>query len=188
MLSSLLRTSKGFNPRSPRGGATLPTTCESAARWFQSTLPARGSDSLSEATAQRQSCFNPRSPRGGATRAYLLRSIFSAGFNPRSPRGGATSRLSAGTMTSRFQSTLPARGSDSLSHRRSTLVLFQSTLPARGSDALPCAPHSYCSVSIHAPREGERLFPRLTPVSRTCFNPRSPRGGATSTPGKMDSA
>ena len=57
-----------FNPRSPRGGATLPA--QHRRRGYRH--------------------FNPRSPRGGAT---ILRAAISHrmdNFNPRSPRGGAT--------------------------------------------------------------------------------------------------
>src|SRR5690606_21996119 len=36
-------------------------------------------------------------------------------------------------------------------------------------------------VSIHAPREGERHEALIAAILRQCFNPRSPRGGATST-------
>ena len=81
-----------------------------------------------------------------------------------------------------FQSTLPARGSDHL-------VLgvpfggpkFQSTLPARGSDIFDnkYIIHTHY-VSIHAPREGERRSGSSFIVTLVkCFNPRSPRGGAT---------
>ena len=58
-----------------------------------------------------------------------------------------------------FQSTLPARGSD---RRRSIQAArqekFQSTLPARGSDSQGIEWISAMSISIHAPREGERLY------------------------------
>ncbi len=57
-----------------------------------------------------------------------------------------------------FRSTLPARGSDTdATYLATALLVFQSTLPARGSDQNLC---------IYAP------FVK-------CFNPRSPRGGAT---------
>ena len=80
-----------FNPRSPRGGATVspfakcsynvisihaphegerlsicPQACTPTAK-FQSTLPTRGSDHRHEKTAPLGIHFNPRSPRGGAT-------------------------------------------------------------------------------------------------------------------------
>ena len=80
----------GFNPRSPRGGATAvlfpplpeqtvsihaphegerppPIIAKSTIRAFQSTLPTRGSDSIYHSLPHRKEGFNPRSPRGGAT-------------------------------------------------------------------------------------------------------------------------
>ena len=83
----------GFNPRSPRGGATIKFVKSSIVLiLFQSTLPTRGSD------------FN-------------FRSFFKPdyGFNPRSPRGGATYEvIDMETAEDVFQSTLPTRGSDLL--------------------------------------------------------------------------
>src|SRR5690606_22460436 len=120
------------------------------------------------------------SPRGGATRyrvyVYCL-CVFQStlpargsdahgaavtgriilGFNPRSPRGGATCWVTRAPMAGMFQSTLPARGSD-----------FEFDLRLQRAD-----------VSIHAPREGERLRVRFAASARGRFNPRSPRGGAT---------
>ena len=78
-----------------------------------------------------------------------------------------------------FQSTLPARGSDSRAFVPvSASLRFQSTLPARGSDA-PCRVLrlSLWRISIHAPRKGER--PKVTVSTGTAtayFNPRSPQG------------
>ncbi len=59
--------------------------------------------------------------------------------------------------------------------------LFQSTLPTRGSDGGGGGQtEGYSRVSIHAPHEGERPPPVMPYSSPTwCFNPRSPRGGAT---------
>ncbi len=59
----------GFNPRSPRGGATTPWGLRPLIpSQFQSTLPARGSDLGDGDDQLHNGCrFNPRSPRGGAT-------------------------------------------------------------------------------------------------------------------------
>ncbi len=86
--------------------------------------------------------------------------------------------------------------------------MFQSTLPTRGSDAAEHPAPEPTAVSIHAPHEGERLStPRVNSsavkfqstlptrgsdawarlrgtIHRRCFNPRSPRGGATCGPDK----
>ena len=132
-----LDAAAGFNPRSPRGGATsiyyvtsrdkkvsihAPHEGERQAaglplhvrRGFQSTLPTRGSDLLgvSQAALARWG-FNPRSPRGGATREMFLICIY--------------------------------------------LNMFQSTLPTRGSDGNLSGTMRDDVVSIHAPHEGERL-------------------------------
>ena len=102
-------------------------------------------------------------------------------FNPRSPRGGATHHLQHRQMISKFQSTLPTRGSDAYSHVLAlTHQLFQSTLPTRGSDfqRYPLI-QPQPAVSIHAPHEGERPAFSAAAFSDKSFNPRSPRGGAT---------
>ena len=58
-----------FNPRSPRGGATLfDEVITKLSLIFQSTLPTRGSDADGKPlTLDGGKYFNPRSPRGGAT-------------------------------------------------------------------------------------------------------------------------
>ncbi len=148
---------RGFNPRSPRGGATCITA----------TPPPWGLVSI-------------HAPREGERRKGYHALWILVCFNPRSPRGGATTGCRSGRGWSTFQSTLPARGSDpprgtrqqqmrvsihapregerrsatsSVSSRR----WFQSTLPARGSDIIRMDDQSgRLGVSIHAPREGER--------------------------------
>ena len=106
---------------------------------FQSTLPAWGSDTLRTRIIQRTSSFNPRSPRGGATVHTYPVSAQAPCFNPRSPRGGATTgRHVFLRIRQKFQSTLPAWGSDTLLSALSAWVL---------------------AVSIHAPRVGERRLP-----------------------------
>jgi len=174
----------GFNPRSPRGGATswgsIPLSYSAA---FQSTLPARGSDRATTQQMHRPSLVSIHAPREGE-RPDCLHSPLSF---------------------LKFQSTLPARGSDDYNQPHpAEYVSFQSTLPARGSDSCryasiiqgksfnprsprggatclrPACASAADDVSIHAPREGER---RPTDWrARPCggrFNPRSPRGGAT---------
>ena len=147
---------------------------------FQSTLPARGSDVQILNRFRLPRSFNPRSPRGGATLHISPVADGVHSFNPRSPRGGATHGSRGRIYPSAFQSTLPARGSDAIRGMgASSSSLFQSTLPARGSDRAGLTPPADCGVSIHAPREGERPGALDTPGGLRCFNPRSPRGGAT---------
>ncbi len=126
--------------------------------------------------------FNPRSPRGGATVCAESEQFTGIDFNPRSPRGGATKAFPL-----RFY----------------VVGAFQSTLPARGSDSTLVHIPLCNTISIHAPREGERLptalanqiidkiFQSTLPargsdrgldniwIRHIHFNPRSPRGGAT---------
>ena len=101
---------------------------------FQSTLPTRGSDLVTDALKGEDTDFNPRSPRGGATQA---------------PRHKGRGQL--------FQSTLPTRGSDMAKAVKDTeaALLFQSTLPTRGSDHLPspCA-HRCGDFNPRSPRGG----------------------------------
>ncbi len=148
-----------FNPRSPRGGATncsalyfsfcaisilaphegerRSTTrkcrCSKA---FQSSLPTRGSDALIAFIGRPTTYyFNPRSPRGGATVALCTAHAHRHNFNPRSPRGGATCVFPAPLCP-------PTK--------------FQSSLPTRGSDN-PCSCNLHgTKISILAPHEGER--------------------------------
>ena len=81
-----------------------------------------------------------------------------------------------------FQSTLPTRGSDE--HEVLGInEIYQVSIhaPHEGERLINLPAGVYANgVSIHAPHEGERpyLRPRAK-TSNTCFNPRSPRGGAT---------
>ena len=127
---------------------------------FQSTLPTRGSDLLIDAASgSGLTDFNPRSPRGGATSKFFTVDFMHRNFNPRSPRGGATQGIEwISAMSENFNPRSPRGGA----------TYFQLLL------------HTQCSISIHAPHEGER---RSNVDSRFefswYFNPRSPRGGAT---------
>ena len=182
-----LRNSAGrrhFNPRSPRGGATVDINDLAARISFQSTLPTRGSNAElllhrrrgrgisihapheGEQQPMREQRrkpknFNPRSPRGGATIWYKMWCIISVDISIHAPHEGeqlmAKSTIRANIQ---FQSTLPTRGSnDYRGGLDRPLIIFQSTLPTRGSNG----------QGIKYPYAG-----------LIDFNPRSPRGGATS--------
>ena len=125
-----------FNPRSPRGGATILISILSMIIVFQSTLPTRGSDfrqkhyhagevSFQSTLPTRGSDLAPRPapargavfqstlPTRGSDHSIGARPAQCLGFNPRSPRGGATHlSLLAAPKGGKFQSTLPTRGSD----------------------------------------------------------------------------
>mgnify|MGYP004659719343 CR=1 FL=1 len=151
-----------FNPRSPRGGATM--TRQSVSDWtggFQSTLPTRGSDCNCSALYFSFCAISIHAPHEGERRYPARRGGGTRYFNPRSPRGGATSGVVLPLVTDAlFQSTLPTRGSDLyiMSHVV-TKSKFQSTLPTRGSDMMGGGGGGEARISIHAPHEGERRHP-----------------------------
>ena len=80
-----------FNPRSPRGGATvLDLVYISFATTFQSTLPTRGSDDVAPVVHGRK-IISIHAPHEGERPALCPpRRPRPRHFNPRSPRGGAT--------------------------------------------------------------------------------------------------
>ena len=178
---------------------------------FQSTLPARGSDS-GPYPQRRQDCnFNPRSPRGGAT-LQGQRQNDRVQISIHAPREGERLAISVEYMAKeQFQSTLPARGSDRTQYLRSKEFYdFNPRSPRGGATFVFVLFAVLSSISIHAPREGERQlcrvadmlqdkfqstlpargsdqapFPKRKPS--THFNPRSPRGGATTLPAQASS-
>ena len=195
----------GFNPRSPRGGATIKFVKSSIVLiLFQSTLPTRGSDFNFRSFFKPDYGFNPRSPRGGAT--FVLRRLLAADVvSIHAPHEGERRTARQIRLTGDVVSIhAPHEGER---HR-----------PA-GQGNSPCtvsihAPHEgerhyrggldrpLIMVSIHAPHEGERphsvasrvymsqfqstlptrgsdqfIIGKVRPKMR--FNPRSPRGGAT---------
>ena len=147
---------------------------------FQSTLPTRGSDLVTDALKGEDTDFNPRSPRGGATQAPRHKGRGQL-FQSTLPTRGSDDRLLGAPVYMsisihaphegerlilrppradymQFQSTLPTRGSDKgPKPRRELKIIFQSTLPTRGSDSkYPRAAAFFTAISIHAPHEGER--------------------------------
>ena len=128
-----------FNPRSPRGGATIfiASLCHIFAN------------------------FNPRSPRGGATPINGIDCPKTVYFNPRSPRGGATPlSFSFVIFWYIFQSTLPTRGSDGT---KTVVKCKEGTIsihaPHEGERPIVDLGNNYATtISIHAPHEGERLI------------------------------
>ena len=148
-----------FNPRSPRGGATIPLhdilifQCP-----FQSTLPTRGSDYAPAPPPTSRATISIHAPHEGERLLVIVMVTMALYFNPRSPRGGATLFSRFSIFFNRFQSTLPTRGSDPQkicnntianhfnprsprggatllhTHHHQPHLQFQSTLPTRGSD------------------------------------------------------
>ena len=148
-----------FNPRSPRGGATGVRQGEAALVIFQSTLPARGSDLCPCGLARRRGYFNPRSPRGGAT-GLAVKQHISTSFQSTLPARGSDEEAEAkAAKATKFQSTLPARGSDQMRVGcRGSLYHFNPRSPRGGATGWRCTYNEYPNISIHAPREGERLY------------------------------
>ena len=149
----------GFNPRSPRGGATIKFVKSSIVLiLFQSTLPTRGSDFNFRSFFKPDYGFNPRSPRGGATYINNAGDHLPTGFNPRSPRGGATDAVTYTPQTLTVSIHAPHEG-----ERR-----YQQPQQYQQRTVSIHAPHEgerrvfewregiNSNVSIHAPHEGER--------------------------------
>ena len=171
-----------FNPRSPRGGAT-PITAR-AWQWKTVSIhaPREGERRvIAVPPLARGRRFNPRSPRGGATRD-AAKTDHEVGVSIHAPREGE--RHAVGIVIAlavEFQSTLPARGSDVRPADAAVVRYVSIHAPREGERPAPFPWYEPLTpVSIHAPREGERLARRVPLCrQRSCFNPRSPRGGAT---------
>ena len=119
-------------------------------------------------------------PHEGVRRSSGRRKMDVFYFNPRTPRGGATGTPVVCIRDIPFQSTHPTRGCD---HNAGTLgetSPFQSTHPTRGCDGLFGESSRAIAISIHAPHEGVRPEPPDSRLPQVYFNPRTPRGGATS--------
>ena len=172
-----------FNPRSPQGGATWcsrPVLTSTSP--FQSTLPARGSDTIRFVSFVFPPYFNPRSPQGGATSSFFFSHRQLPYFNPRSPQGGATASNRSTGHNVRISIHAPRKGerpSPEVAPIRAVYISIHA--PRKGERR--CAQRLSCpigAISIHAPRKGERRYATPTATLTTPdFNPRSPQGGAT---------
>ena len=125
---------------------------------FQSTLPTRGSDYLR--------------PRAKTSNTY---------FNPRSPRGGATRRTRVFYAVSIISIHAPHEGErQEIEFTRTDDTKFQSTLPTRGSDMKRGGLHlRHMHFNPRSPRGGATQGRQKQQAETGYFNPRSPRGGAT---------
>ncbi len=127
-----------FNPRSPRGGATLAgknifTICQA----FQSTLPTRGSD---------LHCIFPSAPKGV--------------FQSTLPTRGSDRTETEEPETEKTVSIHAPHEGERLCSVRGTFILDLVSIhaPHEGERRRRFYPHVAGSgVSIHAPHEGERL-------------------------------
>ena len=124
-----------FNPRSPRGGATIEFILFiSLKSRFQSTLPTRGSDHIPHLLHQRF-FISIHAPHEGERRQQQLLRYKPWNFNPRSPRGGATRLTHHLLLLHQISIHAPHEGERLDSSRDcEPVIIFQSTLPTRGSD------------------------------------------------------
>ena len=103
----------------------------------------------------------------------------SSGFQSTLPAGGATLENETIYTNHRFQSTLPAGGATDLATAVAYSVINISIhAPRRGSDECQHQIFAYIiTISIHAPRRGSDIFHRFVYCcSWQHFNPRSPQG------------
>ena len=220
-----------FQSTLPARGATPAAAPAAGGRRFQSTLPARGATAASSACHSDKENFNPRSPHGerppaaapAAGEAGISIHAPRTGsdshqrphqppedgdFNPRSPHGERPIPSATRAFgTSRFQSTLPARGATRASticaRRRAHFnprsphgerpAVFTSTSASYNFN--PRSPHGErrhflarairaVTISIHAPRTGSDTPFVFWRCERVSFQSTLPARGATRSDGK----
>ena len=165
-----------FQSTHPARGATIAAISSGLSTSFQSTHPARG------ATVRRPPfCFHfdisIHAPREGCD------------FAPRNdggmwvisihaPREGCdSSDMWICSMTSRFQSTHPARGATPYWCVLARPAFHFNPRTPRGVRQVADGPPGDCVIiSIHAPREGCDKAPLAGGTKERNFNPRTPRG------------
>ena len=150
----------GFNPRSPRGGATYCFTnfCHTRHR-FQSTLPTRGSDAIVDTGVAVTTMVSIHAPHEGERLCCTALTTYALSVSIHAPHEGERpGDTAAQNGVVSFQSTLPTRGSDTLSrpHIGSCRVSIHAPHEGERPDN-PSRPRYDLIVSIHAPHEGERL-------------------------------
>ena len=108
-------------------------------------------------------------PREGSDISFSTIAQFYGYFYPRSPRGERRSRCCSSSASSRFLSTLPARGATPTLVRMLPAATISIHAPREGSDELIFCNHRTDQISIHAPREGSdgqrSRFQRVMPIS-----------------------
>ena len=124
-----------FNPRSPRGGATFSPRIMGDVSLFQSTLPTRGSDTKLIKICITKLHISIHAPHEGERLSIKI--------------SGADANI--------FQSTLPTRGSDQYKRDITTVSSdFNPRSPRGGATRNKFAAAPLRQISIHAPHEGER--------------------------------
>ena len=149
-----------FNPRSPRGGATVYTDVSHFALGISIHAPHEG---------------ERRSLCGGCLPYGAFQSTLPT-------RGSDLAFPRVGHCPVKISIHAPHEGERRASNvDRSAAWRFQSTLPTRGSDAdvPPDWDISFMDFNPRSPRGGATLYQTKYSQIRVYFNPRSPRGGAT---------
>ncbi len=123
-----------FNPRPPRGGATLYKCGNERYLLISIHAPREGGDIEDAAPDCGVLAFQSTPPARGATLARVTQPDVLV-----------------------FQSTPPARGATPAIFRWSVPQIFQSTPPARGATTIRILDERCYGISIHAPREGGDL-------------------------------
>ena len=169
-----------FNPRLPRGKATVLTAINTLSASFNPRLP-RGKATADEFFYNLLAYVSIHAFREGRRRHTMVAIALSTGFNPRLPRGKATQVSIFLRQGGQFQSTPSAREGDSSPgsvYQRSSS--FQSTPSAREGDChlQMCLLGHPKFQSTPSAREGDMSQTRCA-TSVTSFNPRLPRGKAT---------
>ena len=161
-------------PREGGDGVMQPLINFSAI--FQSTPPARGATLPIVTSGMSTGNFNPRPPRGGRRNddRYLAAKYISI----HAPREGGDVKGWNAIPTKNISIHAPREGGD-LGQRSIRWITsrFQSTPPARGATRRRLSGQALRDISIHAPREGGDLGLPQSDSMHLDFNPRPPRGG-----------
>ena len=152
------RYTRGFNTRSPCGGATYHILHFHDVLLFQHTLPVRGSDFKDYLEEQELAQFQHTLPVRGSDICHILSSL----------------RL-------QFQHTLPVRGSDRNTHKWVFSYSVSTHAPRAGErlDIILSLSIFSNSFNTRSPCGGATRGPRYACAPHSSFNTRSPCGGAT---------
>ena len=182
VLQDLLLSIQGFQSTPPARGATFSSIASAFfLTLFQSTPPARGATRGNQLRFQ-ISVISIHAPREGGDVGLIIKKKVIRYFNPRPPRGGRLAHRGAGDGPTAFQSTPPARGAtppDTVSAVSGGISIHA---PREGGDIIPRIAWYVKRISIHAPREGgDGDIPDATAWT-VQFQSTPPARGATATP------
>ena len=127
-----------FNPRSPHGERPRLRRRLAGKQRISIHAPRTGSDKESRLQGGKTSDFNPRSPHGERRQVMGVCRI-PKDFNPRSPHGERPASASCPSPALLISIHAPRTGSDRRRRKSQKWTSrFQSTLPARGATAAKC--------------------------------------------------